>query len=180
LKKLLNAVLILLSGFFIALIYSGLFSSVEIMEGDIGPYILVYQNHTGDYAGTGDIQNRIYQSLQKDFNVSATKGFGQYFDDPKKVPVEKLRSIAGCILEPEYRSLIPAIQKKYTIGEYGKTKSVIAEFPYRNQLSIFLGVMRVYPKLEEYITNKGYPFSPALEIYDLGRKKIIYSFPILQ
>jgi len=37
----------------------------------------------------------------------------------------------------------------------------------------------VYPKLEEYITNKGYPFSPALEIYDLGSKKIIYSFPIL-
>ena len=168
-KKLLNGVLILLSGFFIALIYSGLFSTVEIQEGDIGPYILVYQKHTGDYAGTGDIQNRIYQSLQKDYNVSATRGFGKYYDDPKTVPAEKLRSIAGCILEPEYRSLIPTIQKKYTVGEYKKTRSVIAWFPYKNQLSIFLGVMRVYPRLEEYIREKGYPFSPALEIYDFGQ-----------
>lgn len=179
-KKILNALLILLAGLFIALIYSGLFSSVEIREGDIGPFILVYQNHIGDYAGTGDIQNTIYQTLQKEFNVSATKGFGQYYDDPKKVPAEKLRSIAGCILEPEYRGLIPVIKKKYTVGEYGTTKSVIAEFPYRNQLSIFLGVLRVYPALDEYIRHKGYPFTPAFEIYDLGSKKIIYSFPIHQ
>ncbi|HQP47106.1 MAG TPA: hypothetical protein PKX12_00140 [Spirochaetota bacterium] len=179
-KKIINAVIMVLAGFFIALIYSGLFSTVDISEREIGPFILVYQHHTGDYAGTGDIQNTIYQTLRKEFNVSATKGFGQYYDDPKKVPAEKLRSIAGCILEPEYRDRIPAIAKKYIVSEYKKTKSVVAVFPYKNQLSIFLGVLRVYPALDKYIQHKGYPFSPALEIYDLGSKKIIYSFPIQQ
>ena len=42
---------------------------------------------------------------------------------------------------------------------------VMASFPFRNTLSIYMGIFRVYPKLKDYIVSRGLCAYPALEIY---------------
>lgn len=156
--------------------YSGFFASVEITEGEVGPYKFVGKEYVGDYRYSGEKQDSIYKDLTaKGFEL--TEGFGIYRDDPKKVAVEQLRSMVGSVLPEKYNDRIPELEREgYIIQDMGKTKSVIVEFPYKNNLSIIASVLKVYPKLNVYFTEKGYESVPSLEIYT--RDKIIISMEI--
>lgn len=157
------------------LIYSGLFSKIEIKKKKIGPFTLVYEEHKGAYKGTSKIHNKIYYTLLKNHNIETYKGFGIYYDNPKKVPTEKLRSIAGCILEKSDYNKISYLKKEgFKIKDIPIKNSVIVEFPYRNFISIIIGVIRVYPKFEKYIKQNKLNEGLMMEIYDVPSKKIIY------
>lgn len=176
-KKVMNAALILVSAIFIVLVYSGLFSTIVISEEDVGPLTLVYRDHVGDYSETGKIQNEIYHALKKGYGIEATKGFGLYLDNPDSVDVSRLRSQAGCVLDGNDPAVAERIGQAFQVRVYPKVPSVVSRFPYRNQLSVFLGVVRVYPRLDEYMKKHRYKTAPALEVYDLGARVISYSYP---
>jgi hypothetical protein len=46
----------------------------------------------------------------------------------------------------------------------------------KNQASIILGIIKVYPEMTKYMKAKGYRMAPAMEIYEGDR--IIYAFEI--
>jgi len=52
------------------------------------------------------------------------------------------------------------------------------EFPYKSQLSVIAGVMKVYPELTKYVLANNIPMSEIMEIYDRTAKKIFYVMPI--
>ena len=57
-------------------------------------------------------------------------------------------------------------QHGYKIIHFPKPNHVVqASFPFKNTLSIYMGIFRVYPKLKEYIAERGLCAYPALEIY---------------
>jgi hypothetical protein len=153
----------------------GVFSKVVIDEKEMGPFVLVYNEHKGDYKHTAKIQDDIYYSLLNDHKIETYKGFGIYYDNPKKVPVEELRSIAGCILEPSDYDKIEMLQENgFNIKEIPQQNSIVTEFPFKNQFSIIAGIMKVYPKIEKYIEKHNLTTSEMMEIYDVPSKKIIY------
>jgi len=158
----------------------GMFSSIEIVEKDIGPYTLVYVDHVGPYSDTMKDFEKIDKTLRKDFGIEAEKGFGIYYDNPQEVAEEKLRCEIGSILDDKYSSKIESLKGKLKVKIYSKKKSITAEFPIKNGLSYMLGPMKVYSKFKEYMEPKGYKGAPALEVYDMPNKKIIYSFPIVK
>lgn len=43
--------------------------------------------------------------------------------------------------------------------------AVVAEFPFKTTLSIYLAIMRVYPRLKAYISSNGLCAYPAVEVY---------------
>jgi hypothetical protein len=155
--------------------YIGFFSKVVIEEKQMGPFTLVYDEHKGDYKGTAKIQDNIYYSLLNDYKIETFHGFGIYYDDPKTVPTEKLRSIAGCILEKsDYEKIETLKEKGFKIKKIPKQNSVVVEFPFRNTFSIIAGIMKVYPKIEKYIEENNLTKNEMMEIYDNPSKKIIY------
>ncbi len=158
--------------------YLGFFNSVDFTIREMGPYQLVYREHRGDYSGTGVIQKEIYKALLNDEKIRTTRGFGIYYDDPRQVKKENLRSIAGCILEEKDYQNIESLKKKYSIMEFHKTRAVVTEFPFRGRGSILAGVLKVYPRLDEYTKERGYAPAPVMEIYNVPEKKIIYIMPI--
>jgi len=167
--------LLLLIGVVIFLNYIGFFSKIVIEEKQMGPFILVYGEHKGDYKGTAKIQDDIYYSLLNDNKIETFKGFGIYYDDPKKVPTEELRSIAGCILEKsDYKKIETLKERGFKIKEIIKQNSIVVEFPFKNTFSIIAGIMKVYPKFEEYIEKNNLTKNEMMEIYDNPSKKIIY------
>jgi len=154
--------------------YYGLFAKVKIVEKEIGDFWLIYQKHVGDYKEVGQVMDKIYSSLLKEDSIKATRGFGLYYDDPKKVRRENLRSIVGCILAKQDEDNIEDLKKKYKIKKYPASKSIVAEFPFKGKASIFIGIFKVYPKLTEYIEQQDYSQGPIMEIYDTPNKRISY------
>jgi DNA gyrase inhibitor GyrI len=168
-------VLVVAIGILVFLNYIGFFSKVTIEEKSMGPYMLVYEEHKGDYKGTQKIQNHIYDALIGQHDIQTFKGFGIYYDDPKKVAKEDLRSIAGCILEENDYPAIERLQANgFNIKEVASGESMVVEFPYKNPFSVFIGIVKVYPELNRYVESKNMTPKEVMEIYDIPARKIIY------
>lgn len=172
-------ILILIGGLIGGLFYFGILEEVTITEQEIGPLKIVYETYIGDYKDVGVIQDKIYSSLVND-GINTTKSFGIYYDNPKIVEKEMLRSEVGVIVEEIDYSKILALRGKYNVRDIPKSKNVVATFPYRNKYSIMLGVFKVYPKLNNYLEEKDYKSSPAIEIYDKENQRIVYLFEIIK
>jgi len=152
----------------------GLFYSVSISEKNVGPYLLVYKTHIGDYNGVAPIIGEVYNDLKNNYSIEATKGFGIYYDNPREVDKAKLRSIVGCIVEGKSVEDLKKASSKYGVKEYPSSKSVVAEFPYKGKMSIIIGIFKVYPKLASYIKERKYPQTPIMELYDRPKERIEY------
>jgi DNA gyrase inhibitor GyrI len=155
--------------------YAGFFYPVKISEAQAGPFTLVYKKATGSYSKSYTVINEVYKSLATD-NIKTAKCFGIYFDNPRTVPEQNLRYIAGCIIEGEYKT--GSADKGIFVKNFAPAKCVTTEFPFKNKLNIFAGVMKVYPKLAEYSQQKAYPMNAVMEIYDNSNKKITYYLPV--
>ena len=160
--------------FIVFLGYYGLFTKITVEEKSLDSFWMVYQKHIGEYKGVGPIMDAIYNDLKDNHSISTTRGFGIYYDNPREVPKEKCRSIAGCILENVDVSKLGELKEKYFVREYPASNIVTAEFPFKGTMSIFMGIFKVYPKLGKYIKEKGYEYHPMFEIYDVPGRKTIY------
>jgi hypothetical protein len=157
--------------------YLGFFSTYTVVEREMGPYRMVYEDFTGPYEKTGPVMDRIYQSL-KDDGIETFKGFGMYYDDPAQVPGEKLRSKVGSIVEEKDWQKLAALKKRYTTIDFPLSRCVVVEFPYRSILSYMIGPMKAYPLLGEFMNTNNYQADYGLEIYDVPGKKIYYAMPV--
>jgi hypothetical protein len=162
---------------------AGYFTTVTVGEKEAGPFTLVYEEYRGPYSEVGPVMERIYRSLEADGVVPA-RGFGIYFDDPRTVKKEDLRSEVGFILEGKNLERLPALSKKYKAKKIAKDVFYSAEFPYRNKMSYIVGPMKVYPAFEEYLKERAIKHSSkegyALEIYDEAAKTITFLMPKIQ
>lgn len=154
--------------------WAGLFSEIRISEEKSGPYFFAYDVSIGPYRKTADVMDRIYNTLLGEKGVSATTGFGLYYDKPGTVPDEKLRSIAGCIIEKEYQNKLQAPSSKFRTGSIPESNSIIARFPYKGKVSVLIGLFRVYPYLNRYMAEKKLVMGPVIELYDIKNGSISY------
>jgi hypothetical protein len=162
---------------FIVIMYSyyGGFKKIEFVVSEQGGEILIYENVTGDYKQSPIFMDKIYNSLLNNDNIETYKGFGIYYDNPRKVEKSKLRSEIGCILEVKDSAKVDELKSRYNIKSYPKALCLVAEFPYKGKLSIFIGIMKVYPALGKFLQKEGYSeLGAVMEIYDTPNKKIIY------
>ena len=173
-KATLSVLVLIIIVALLTLTYYGLFAKVSIVEQEVGDFWLLYEKHVGNYKEVGLVIDSIYSKLLGEDGITPSRSFGLYYDDPKKVEKKNLRSIAGCILDKQDEDKIDYLKKNYRIKKFPASKSVIVVFPYKGIPSIFLSVVKVYPKLSEYLAHKKYPPVPVMEIYDRPNEKIVY------
>lgn len=136
---------------------------------------LLYRVHRGPYHHI----NQVIEAVEKwarDNGVPCTRTFGEYLDDPRQVPEERLTSHGGCILaEPLSQSLPMDLQTKVLPAAH----YIHATF----EGSPAIGPWRVYPKLGEFAeSHKLRTATSTLEVYTLlsgGKMKTEYLVPIL-
>jgi hypothetical protein len=165
-------ILVTFSLFFLS--RSGIFYKIRIIQKEMGPLHFVYQDNVGPYQEAGPIQNEIYQYLKDNFQIATEKGIGIYYDNPKKVPKDQLRSKAGCIVDEPLIAKLADLPTNYKIMKIDKQKMIYSEFPFKNKMSIFIGIMKVYPKMQKYCEENEVMFRESIEIYDVPKQKIIY------
>lgn len=161
--------------------YNGGFKVIKFKTAVEGGEVLVYEDLIGDYSRSGEVMDRIYTSLLNNEKIKTTKGFGIYYDDPKKVEKSKLKSEVGCIVEGVDSLKIAELQKKYKVKICPKTNYLTTVFPHKSVMSIMFGIMKVYPAMSKYIEQNGLSEKgPVMEIYDTPNKIIEYRKEIVQ
>ena len=174
LKIIFLIVLVIIVGLLIFTAYLGVFSTPKSSERITGPYTFVYEDVAGDYKKTGPVFDKLYKLL-KDDGIETTQAIGIYFDDPGKVPVEKLRSQCGIIVE---KKDVVKIKKKYKVKNIRKHNSIVVEFSVKNMLSYMIAPMKCYSVLMKHAKEKGYKTAMPFEFYDMPGKKILFIMEI--
>lgn len=164
-KILISVILIIIIGFLSFLYYMGLFNSIEVTKTELGPFYFVYQQYIGDYKKVGTIVNNVYFDLLKQ-NILPLNYVGIYYDDPKIIKKAKLRSEAGCFIEEKNFKKLGIIKKKYKAKKIKKYTYLSAKFPFKNDLSVFFGVIKIYPLIQKYAKVKHYKLSYSIELYE--------------
>ncbi|MFN2396254.1 MAG: GyrI-like domain-containing protein [Bacteroidales bacterium] len=174
-KTLIIIIILIVAGLLAVYSWLGGFKKVQFSIQEAGGEVLVYESHIGEYKNVGKVIDKMYYSLLNEEKVECFRGFGIYYDNPQKVEKEKLRSDVGNILENPTPEVLAQLSPNYNIRTLKKQQYLVAEFPYRNQMSIIIGIMRVYPALNRCIRENNFSEEGfVMEIYDVPGKKIIY------
>lgn len=140
-------------------VYLGAFKPVEISMGEFGPFHLVYKKHLGAYHKIVPVIEDVEQWV-KSQGDPCNLSFGEYFDDPKKVEQERLRSNGGCVVGKPWNNLPPDFEQK----EVPKQFYIKALF----EGSPGIGPYKVYLKAQSLMEDKGLePNGPVYEFYQI-------------
>ena len=174
-KTILIILIVLAAILLVLFVYFGGLKKIQVTISKQGGETLVYEKVLGDYRLSAGVMDKIYYSLLEDHKIETFKGFGIYYDNPRKVEKSKLRSEAGCILEDTNDAVIEKLAGKYNIKLFPAKDFMVAEFPYKGKLSVMMGIMKVYPALDRFAKENGFEEDGwVMEIYDIPGKKIIY------
>ena len=157
-------------------VYSGLFAEAEITEDELGPFWVIYETYQGSYADASTVLKYVEGSIFMEKAVKSSRSFGLFFDRPSVLEAKR-RSAVGVIIDNPTPELINYLSARYKVARLPRAKSVITTFPYKNAFSLFIGNIKVYPKLGHYLAKHHPENKPILEIYDHKNKLIIYSVP---
>ena len=152
----------------------GYFSAVTVQEKPVGPYTMVYRVYVGSSSGVGPLLAEIHASLVGEFQVENPVAFGLYYDDPKTTPPDECRILVGCIIEDDQDGDLHAISAKYSVAIFPRGMAIVADYPYRNKLSVLFGMLKAYPALLTYGEEHQIARKPILEMYDAKRGRIRY------
>lgn len=149
------------------LVQGGLFAQITVrtVEPKRSSMTVAYKTGKGAYKGAGELFTDICSIVMNCDHI------GIYYDDPDAVAPDELRYAVGAILatgnkEPNPADMELCLKHGYKIAHFPRPNHVVlAEFPFKNTLSIYMGIFRVYPKLKEYIAVRGLCAYPAMEIY---------------
>lgn len=157
------------------LVNYGALLPVIVVEKKVGPMTLVYLKHTGPYQTIKTSMDTVYDNLMEKGKIQPARGFGLYYDNPRQVAKEKLRSLAGCILDQPDEAKADSLKSMgFKVAVIPETDAIYSEFPLKGPLSILFGVFKVYPKMMGYQADHKLATRPIMEIYNILEKKIEY------
>ncbi|MCB1172342.1 MAG: hypothetical protein KDK39_02195 [Leptospiraceae bacterium] len=177
----------------IILLYMGVFQSIEIKTEKQPAMLLVCQPHTGPYSETMRSFDQLSAAIANTALNDANRA-GIYYDNPDKVPAIRLRS-AACVIaaSAEQRAamdqLVTAKSSPLALErlELPGQKYYTTSFPLRNDFSILLGVLRVYPAFQEFMRSHNHPEYTyrerdfqntfVMEIYQAGVIRYLMTIP---
>jgi effector-binding domain-containing protein len=137
----------------------GLFNRVELQQTTRGPYQIVYLAHTGPYYQIGEKIKQVSTMLQEK-NVRTLRACGIFYDDPRTVPQDQLRSKGGFLVEGQV-----IVEAPYGIDSIAQREVILATVKAHPAVA----PLKTYPKMHEWMTQNHYEVvGPGLEIYREG------------
>jgi hypothetical protein len=156
----------------------GAFVPVRPETKTIEPMWLAYNTHSGPYQLIGPVCDGVYAALNETQGIATELGFGLYFDNPRRVAKDQLRSIGGCIVPADKAAGLTGKTLPFRMASLPGGQAVVVRFPFRGRMSIMVGAMRVYPAMNRHFTEAGVPEGPIMEIYDPKGGEIRYVRPL--
>ncbi len=180
-RALLWTVVLLTSSTVGFLYYIGFFMSLEVKEGTEGGYLLGGFYHTGPYEEVGGTFLRA-QAAADSLGFPTDTLIGCYFDDPNSVEADSLQSFIGAVLASGDFSYVgnidPGHLEMHAIFE---GEALYVDFPFKNDLSMIVGAIRVYPFLTKEAEKRGFETGQVYEIYTENTIRYVFqTYPVAQ
>lgn len=154
----------------------GAFRPVIVQEREMGPMTVAYHEQIGDYSQTPHTIEEV-EVMLRGRGVEPLQGFGMYFDNPRVVAREKLRSDVGAVVADSDRRRLRDPKRWLKLKALARGKCLAVEMPYRGPLSIWVGILRAYPALAKAAAGRSGAAPYTIEIYERG-KSILYLIPV--
>ncbi|MFZ5629511.1 MAG: hypothetical protein ACOY5B_10315 [Spirochaetota bacterium] len=162
--KLLLAVVVIVAGIMVGLYaWLGGFSTVTVSRGEVGPWEIVYSTHKGAYKNL----SQSWTKFQKEWEAAGLKecnSLAVYLDMPG-TPEDQLRSVIACRIDALAPAEKAALRGKLPAFVIPKSRAVMANFPYKNPASYFIGPMKVYPEFRKVIDKEKIVLPVGIETY---------------
>jgi DNA gyrase inhibitor GyrI len=174
-KKVLVIIVLLVFAAVTYLANEGLFSSVHVAEGDMPGFRVMGIEHRGPYEKIGPAFERI-SAIAKEKGIEPHM-IGVYFDNPNMVAEDSLKSLAGMIVSVEDSLALASLPElKPLIIPAGH--AAISSFETDGMVSMIIGAMKSYPKLTEYVAEKGKgeDVNFVYEVYGEGQTQYVMQF----
>lgn len=169
---------------FIAIAFAGwvgVFRSVDVVKQEVGPFTFVYEDYVGPFKNIGPVFARVESQL-RDLGIEPIQGMGVYFDDPKVVPQDKLRSQCGALVDESASSRVEEMQVAHPalrLRKIAKTQALVVEFPLRAALSLMVAPSKAYPAIQAALVAQRLTVNgDAIELYDHKRGRILVVMPV--
>ena len=174
-KKVLAIIVLLVFAAVTYLANEGLFSKVVVAEGDMPGFRVIGIEHRGPYDKIGPAFERISE-IAKEKGIEP-RMIGVYFDNPDMVAEDSLKSLAGMIVSVEDSLALASLPElKPLIIPAGH--AAISSFETDGMVSMIIGAMKSYPKLTEYVAEKGKgeDVNFVYEVYGEGQTQYVMQF----
>ena len=180
-RALLWTVVLLTSSTVGFLYYIGFFMNLEVKEGMEGGYLLGGFYHMGPYEEVGE-------TFMKAKAAADSLGFptdtliGCYFDDPNTVAADSLQSFIGAVVASGDFSYVGNIDPGHLeIHAIFEGEALYVDFPFKNDLSMIVGAIRVYPFLTKEAEKRGFETGQVYEIYTENTIRYVFqTYPVAQ
>lgn len=156
---------------------TGALHKVEVQKTIFPETRIAYVTYIGDYSQAYKQTSIVEQAIKEKYNTDWSREpcFGLYYDDPGKTDKEKCRSVVGKFIPDNFSEkeapagitfdVIPRIEPILQI-----------EYPLRSILSIFAGMARAYPAINNYTENNNTKIKTAmLEVYGYKSSEILFA-----
>lgn len=154
--------------------YVGAFQGVKISDGEAPPFVLLGKAHVGAFHKIVPVIEEV-ETWAKAHQIDCTQSFGLYRDDPRQTEEGRLQSFGGCWVAAAPTLALP---QEFHVETWDQPYFVKAVF----EGSPGIGPYKVYPKVEDYISEKGFRKLPGvLEVYVIHSQKEMtttYYFPV--
>jgi len=160
----------------------GLLVPLNPIRGSFPEIPILYTGVSGSYTKSYMSISNIVDYLKTNHGIDTSKlpTFGVYYDDPKTTEPKNCRSAVGIVIPSNFDTSIKLLDTFH----YGKIDSardvVVYHYPYKSLLSIFGGIIRVYPAAAKHFTvnNIPMPSGGIIELYGFHGSNITYVFGV--
>jgi DNA gyrase inhibitor GyrI len=153
----------------------GYFTTLIVQEKPVGPFLIVFEKHSGSPASAAPMVEEIQQNLRMKFNIDSPVNFSLYYDDPQVVAPDQCRALVGTVIAYDQNIDLHRIAQEYSIATIPRGMAAVVDYPYKNKISILFAALRGYPALLEYGKAHHLGQQPVLQLNDLQRGRIRYA-----
>jgi hypothetical protein len=132
--------------------------------------------YVGDYKKSAAAQIALIQEL-KDAGLRVKEAAGIYFDNPKEVESDKLRSLVGAVLQDDELEKFRSLNSKAKLVKLHKESAFYTKWDYKSGLSMMLAIMKIYPAIKKHAKLVGFDVHESIETYEFANKQLNYYFP---
>jgi len=162
-----------------ALTYMGYFKTITFQKENVGPFVLAYQEHVGQYRNMGPVFHRVCNVVGQK-KIPDVLPAVMAFDDPRVAGPDNCRAFCGMLIPPTAFSTSLSgwlADQNVSVRQLPASQAYVTWFPFRNTFSYALGPRKVYPAARNLKTARmGVDDHGAMEVY--GKTHTGYYFPI--